>query len=383
MINVILIESTVAERILIQSSVPEYCTVLSAGNVSEAKPLLSNAVIDVVITGSSVTGSQCRELLKQIPALKHPVSIIDLKRDGEGDVSDNPSVAGLDIYSLMLPDGLAELSGRLRKIVNKRLEKRTAGCRYELSKLMSALVGSSEEIMGVKSDILNLSNAPGPVLITGESGTGKEIIARLLHDLSERSSGPFHAVNAGAIPSGLSMTELFGSNRGAFTGAVDRSGYFEHAEGGTLFLDEIAEVEPSVQVELLRVLETKKVKKIGGNRLKKIDVRLISATNKNLKREAGSGRFRKDLLYRIDVFRIQVPPLRDRKEDIPDLLMHFSSQLRKERPNKQYVFSDSFIDKLFEHNWPGNVRELRNVFRRAVYASDSEVLTESCISYDF
>ena len=137
-----------------------------------------------------------------------------------------------------------------------------------------------------------------------------------------------------------------------------------------------------MQVELLRVLETGCIRRIGSNTGRRIDVRLISATNRNLKREVRAGRFRRDLLYRIDMFRIHIPPLRERKEDIPDLLMHFSLQLEMERPNKVYRFSDSFIDKLFEYDWPGNVRELRNVFRRAVYLSDTEVLTPESVVFN-
>ena len=283
----------------------------------------------------------------------------------------------------LLPENLDDIEDCFADIARDRLAVFTESSSYKLDQQMSALVGSSDKIMEVKDHIFKFGPAPDPVLITGESGTGKDITARLLHDFSKRNGRRFHAINAGSIPRGLSAAEFFGTAAGAYTGAVRRNGCFEHADGGSLFIDEIAELDYAIQADLLRVLETGDIRKIGSNEIKKVDVRLISATNKDLYTEADAGRFRIDLMYRIDMLRIHIPPLKDRKEDIPDLLLHFSNQLHKEQPEKHYDFAESFLDKLFEYHWPGNVRELRNIFRRAVYSSDSEMLDADSITFRY
>lgn len=391
MIKIVLIEASISKRILIQGALPDYCTVFTVNDVSEAENLLSTAFADAVIYGPSVSPADVIRAGGMIAGKNGRSARIKLASEEQGGLftalTEPPGGRSKrkNVLSrlLLIPSDLPSLSDEIGRIVDSRLSVLSHGSDQHLTRMMSALVGSSDSIMRVKSDVINLSNAPGPVLIIGESGTGKDIIARLLHDLSSRAPEPFYAVNAGAIPAGLSLTELFGSTEGAFTGSVNRPGCFECADGGSLFLDEIGEIESSVQVELLRVLETGRIRKVGSNTLKKINVRLIFATNKNLGEEVEQGRFRSDLLYRIDVFRIKVPPLRERKEDIPDLLMHFSNQLKKERPAKDYEFTDSFVDRLFEYDWPGNVRELRNVFIRAVYDSESEMLREDCLSFGF
>ncbi len=378
MVKILFIESSLSDRLLIQSRVPDFSTVITVSNFSEAESIISSTVIDIFLAGPSLSESELKILLEGFISETGPSLLICRKKE------ENPSEKNLfRDKRFIIPDDLDKLGEQLDTIVRQRLKSISAVDTYNLNRMMSRLVGSSDKIMKVKEEILCLCNAPGSLLIVGESGTGKEIVAGLLHDFSNRKQGPFHAVNAGAIPPELSASEFFGAAHGAYTGAVDRHGCFEHANGGTLFLDEIAEIDPSVQVELLRTLETGMVKKLGTNNLKKIDVRLICATNKNLYEEAEAGRFRRDLLFRIDEFRISIPPLRERKEDIPDLLMHFSEQLGRERPNKRYHFSDSFIDRLYDHDWPGNVRELRNVFRRAVYAADSGVLTSDSIEYGY
>lgn len=383
MIKVVLFESSLADRILVQSMFPHYCTVLSAQSLEEAEPLVISSAIDIVVYGPGTSLDEKKDLAASIDNSGRLIKIIEIiRRTTKLEYCCDPSEHD-NFCVLEIPGQLPELSKCIDNFVNERINNLRPVYDNQINRAMTELVGSSDSIMKVKTDIINLGNAPGPVLITGESGTGKEIIAKLLHDMSERAAESFHAVNAGAIPSNLSMTELFGSTEGAYTGAVNRKGLFESSDRGSLFMDEIGDIDAAVQVELLRVLETGRIRKVGGSRFREVDVRLICATNKNLAEETDKGRFRRDLLYRIDMFRITVPPLRERKEDIPELLMHFSSQLKKERPNKEYEFSDSFVDKLFEHDWPGNVRELRNVFRRAVYQSDSEVLNEDSIRFGF
>ncbi len=376
MVKILFVEKILTNRILIQGKIPDFCTVVSVPDFTEASSILEEATVDIILTGPSVSAEECRKISR------YSFKLVIFYKKAETNRADY-KIPEKDACFLELASDPCGLNEIIEQYAADRLKTYSAVERYRLNSRMSALVGSSDKMIRVKEEILGLCNAPGPVLVTGESGTGKEIIARLLHDFSDRKYNTFHAVNAGAIPAALSVSEFFGSSQGAYTGAVNRAGHFEFADGGTLFLDEIADIEPSAQAELLRVLESGEVRKLGSNRIKRIDARLISATNKNLPKETLAGRFRQDLLFRIDEFRIQLPPLRERMDDIPELLMHFSSQLSSERPNKQYEMTDSFIERLYEHNWPGNVRELRNVFRRAVYSSPSGFLTADSIRYGF
>jgi len=233
------------------------------------------------------------------------------------------------------------------------------------------LIGKSESMRKIREQIHRFGPAEGTVLITGESGTGKELITRALHQTSRRREGPFIAVNCGAIPESIFETELFGSAEGAYTDATNRIGLFETANRGTLFLDEVGEMPLSVQVKLLRVLEEQEIRPVGASKGKKIDVRVVSATNQNLSTAIEEGRFRRDLYYRLNVFRINVPPLRERKEDIP-LLAYYILHLQKSRyPISSFCLKDLALKKLLEHSWPGNVRELKNVLERAQCLSDT------------
>ncbi len=215
------------------------------------------------------------------------------------------------------------------------------------------------------------------VLITGESGTGKELIARAIHKLSPRRLNPFIPVNCGALPEHLFESELFGHERGAFTGAVQsKPGLLEFSDTGTFFLDEIGELSPELQVKLLRILQEKKIRRVGGTKEIKIDVRILAATNRNLEDLVERGLFREDLYYRLTAMKIDVPPLRERVEDIPMLAQHFMQEICKEANNKNCRISPSAIEKLKAYPWPGNIRELQNTINRAFYLRSSELIEE-------
>jgi len=213
------------------------------------------------------------------------------------------------------------------------------------------------------------------VLISGESGTGKELVARQIHTLSARGEGPFIALNCGAIPAELLESELFGHERGAFTGAVGaRHGMFQVARGGTIFLDEVAEMAPPLQVKLLRVLQEREIRPVGGDRTIKTDVRVIAASNKELFDEVTKGRFREDLFYRLQVIPIRLPPLRDRRSDIPLLIEHFLEKMNSRRPQGPVRLSETAQVQLWEYDWPGNVRELENVIEQLVILADGDTV---------
>ncbi len=247
--------------------------------------------------------------------------------------------------------------------------------REELGEKISPnLIGSSGSLKEVKELVTKVANTSATVLIQGESGTGKEVVARMLHQMSERANKPFVAVNCAAIPENLLESELFGYEKGAFTGAVGRKkGKFEVAGSGTIFLDEIGEIPLQIQVKLLRVLQEREFERVGGNDSVRMEARIIAATNKNLKKSVQEGTFREDLYYRLEVIPVSLPPLRERKEDIPELVDHF---LKKYDPRRRIKgFSQEAMNTLCGYNWPGNIRELENIIERAVILCADEEVT--------
>jgi two-component system nitrogen regulation response regulator NtrX len=246
---------------------------------------------------------------------------------------------------------LQEENARLRETIESRFE----------------IVGKSYAIRALTSQIEKVAVTPARILITGENGTGKELVARAIHRLSPRAGKPFVEVNCAAIPSELIESELFGHMKGSFTGAVsDRTGKFEQADKGTLFLDEIGDMSLAAQAKVLRVLQDSEVTRIGGSKPNHVDVRVLAATNKTLEEEIAAGRFREDLFYRLNVVPLHVPPLRDRREDIPLLAQHFVNVLSRRDGAAMRTLDSSALDVLQRYDWPGNVRELRNAIERVM-----------------
>jgi two-component system, NtrC family, nitrogen regulation response regulator NtrX len=242
------------------------------------------------------------------------------------------------------------------------------------------MVGDSPALRTVRELIAKVGPTAARVLITGDNGTGKELVARALHEASPRRDRPFIEVNCAAIPSELIESELFGHMKGSFTGAfADRAGKFEQADGGTLFLDEVGDMSLSAQSKLLRVLQEGVVTRIGGSKSIQVDVRVLAATNKDLEDEIGEGRFREDLLYRLNVVPIDVPPLRERREDIPALVAHFAAQLAASAGVPGRKFADDAVRRLQARAWPGNIRELRNAVERALILASGKTVTAADI----
>ena len=236
-----------------------------------------------------------------------------------------------------------------------------------------SIVGFSRPMAELKETVKSAAPTDAPVLIRGENGTGKELVARLIHEKSRRSEGPFVAVNCAAIPEGLIESELFGHVKGAFTGAVrTKAGKAEKSHGGTLFLDEIGDMSPAMQAKLLRFLEDKMVEKVGGNRKIPVDIRIVTATNRELERDIEKGDFREDLYFRINVVPLHVPPLRERVEDIPYLAEHFLESAVVDSGRMGKTISSDAMEKMKSYKWPGNVRELKNIMERLFILSGSE-----------
>jgi two-component system response regulator AtoC len=285
--------------------------------------------------------------------------------------------AGISDY-LLKPLRPAQLEVVFQRLYAKRrLESEVETLRAELQETgkLGELIGRSAPMMKMFDVIRRVARSNAPILITGASGTGKEVVARTLHRLSRRSGAPFVAFNCGAISPTLIESELFGHERGSFTGADKRRvGYFEEANGGTMFLDEITEMGPELQVKLLRVLEARTLRRVGGTQDLRVDVRLVSATNRDPREAIKEGKLREDLYYRLNVFPIVLPTLAERREDIPLLAEHFRRQIEDQEKAGVAAWSPEAIQMLDSYDWPGNVRELRNVVHRAYVMTEGETI---------
>ncbi|HEX4995326.1 MAG TPA: sigma-54 dependent transcriptional regulator [Methylomirabilota bacterium] len=276
---------------------------------------------------------------------------------------------------------------RLRVLVEKAVEKvqvnrEVTVLRRQLKETrgLGPLLGVSPAMQEVYRLIEMAAPSPAPVLILGETGTGKELVARAIHELSQRAKGPFVAVNCSAIPETLLESELFGHEKGAFTGAIARRpGYFELADGGTIFLDEIAEMSSSLQAKYLRVLQDSQVRRIGGHDEVAVDVRVVCATNRDVVKAVQDGTFREDLYYRVNVLTVPLPPLRRRPEDIPLLAEAFMAEFNDKYERQVRGIDEAALGLLREHAWPGNVRELRNAIERAVVSCEDGMITANCL----
>ncbi len=352
--------------------------VLLAENAARALAALDADEVDVVLSDVRMPGMDGLELMRRARERPHaPLFIlltaygsietaVEAMRQGAYDFLTKP--VNLDRLELLLHRAL-EARDMARE--NRRL-KEQLDTRYELDHL----IGRSPAMVEVIKTIRQVAPTRATVLIEGESGTGKELVAQALHRLSPRGRGPFVAVHCAALAPTLLESELFGHERGAFTGAVDqRAGRFELADGGTLLLDEIGEIDASVQVKILRVLEERRFERVGGNRTLEVDVRLLAATNRNLRDRVAAGAFREDLFFRLNVVSITLPPLRERPGDIPLLASRFVRELAAENGRTIEGVDPAVIERFEAHAWPGNVRELRNVIERMVVLSRGDRLT--------
>ncbi len=281
------------------------------------------------------------------------------------------------------PDALETLVARA--LENQQLQQENQQLRSELKARydFGNMVGRSKSMQEMFDHIKTVAQSRSTVLIQGESGTGKELVTRAIHYNSPRSNGPFIKLNCAALPQELIESELFGHEKGAFTGAIKQTkGRFELADGGTLLLDEISEIEPPLQAKLLRVLQEREFERIGSGIPIKIDVRVVATTNRNLQVEIEKGHFREDLFYRLNVIPIKLPPLRERKEDIPELIAHFIGKYNAENSKNIQGVTDKAMETLMAYNWPGNIRELENYIERAVVICQTDLIAETHLPLD-
>ncbi|MGI9430860.1 MAG: sigma-54-dependent transcriptional regulator [Myxococcota bacterium] len=325
------------------------------------------------------------ELLDQIQALGSDVAAVIITAQNTFENAVEAMKRGALDY-LVKPFGMEDVLALVQKAMRTRaLQQGVRDLRREVGRapvVGERLVGSSPAMLDVFKTIGRVSRSDVPVLITGESGTGKELVARAIHQASPRAEAPFIAVNAAAIPRELLESELFGHERGAFTGAVEaRPGRFREARGGTLFLDEIGDMPPDLQAKLLRVLQSGEVTSVGGRQPEAVDVRILAATHRDLDQAILDGSFREDLLYRLRVVPVHMPPLRDRPTDIPTLVHHFIARYGSELASGPIDVAERTVERLGSYDWPGNVRELENAIKRALVLTTANVLPPE--AFDF
>jgi two-component system, NtrC family, response regulator len=344
--------------------------VVTASSGQEAMEIIRRMPIHTVLSDIKMPGMSGVELLEQINSLDPDLPVILMTAYAEVD----QAVAAMKNGAL---DHIQKPfdNSRVRDAVARGIERRSLSSNKklveaDLANLWGNIIGKSDAIQNVFSIMKRVADTPTTILIVGESGTGKELIAKGLHQASSRNGGPFVSINCGAIPENLLESEIFGYERGAFTGAIaTKLGKFEAADGGVFFLDEVGEMPLSLQVKFLRVLQEQEFQRVGGNKDIRVDVRILAATNKDLKSEVEAGRFRSDLFFRLNVVRIDLPALRERRDDIPFLVAHFLNRFSARLGRRIKDVEPDAMKALYRYGWPGNVRELENIIERAVVLS--------------
>jgi DNA-binding NtrC family response regulator len=358
---------------------------VSAGDAETGLKLLREHPVDLILTDLKLPGMNGLEFLQTVKRQNAILPVVVMTAFGSVETAVEAMKAGASDYVLK-PFSLTEMRMVIHKELDVRnLREENRSLREALGKRFSHpnIVARSPKMQEVLATVERVARTNSTVLLGGESGVGKDLIARAIHEKSRRASGPFLKINSTAIPENLLESELFGFEKGAFTGAVaSKPGKFELADKGTIFLDEIGDVPPLTQVKLLRVLQEREFERLGGTRTVKVDVRLLAATNKDLRQALEQGTFREDLYYRLNVVPIDIAPLRERKQDIPDLVNLFVSRFTGESGKPVEGITPEAMQILVSYHWPGNVRELQNIVERACALAKGSVLGPSDIHLD-
>ena len=386
MATILIIEDEAKMRRLLELNLGEdgFKTV-SAPDAETGLRLLASEQVDLVLTDLKLPGMSGLELLQAVKRQNAALPVVVMTAFGSVETAVEAMKAGATDYVLK-PFSLAEMRMVVQKELDvSRLREENRSLREALGEKYSHpnIVAGSAKMQEVLALVERVAPTNSTVLLGGESGVGKDLIARVIHEKSRRAAGPFIKINSTAIPENLLESELFGYEKGAFTGASSsKPGKFELADKGTLFLDEIGDVPPATQVKLLRVLQEREFERLGGTRTVKVDVRLVAATNRDLRAALEEGTFREDLYYRLNVVPIDIPPLREHKEDIPDLTNLFLSKFCRDSGRPVTTISPEATNLLLSHHWPGNVRELQNIIERACALAKTSRLEPGDIHID-
>ena len=386
MATILIVEDEAKMRRLLELNLgDDGFTTLSAGDAETGLRLLQENGVDLVVTDLKLPGMSGLEFLQAVKRQNAALPVVVMTAFGTVETAVEAMKTGASDYVLK-PFSLTEMRMVIHKeldVRNLREENRTL--REALGKKYSHpnIVSRSPKMQEVLATVERVAPTNSTVLLGGESGVGKDLIARAIHEKSRRASGPFLKINSTAIPENLLESELFGFEKGAFTGAVaSKPGKFELADKGTLFLDEIGDVPPATQVKLLRVLQEREFERLGGTKTIKVDVRLIAATNRDLRAALEQGTFREDLYYRLNVVPIDIAPLRERKEDIPELVNLFITRFATDSGKAVVSIAPAAMQILINYHWPGNVRELQNIIERACALAKGSVLEPADIHLD-
>jgi len=352
--------------------------IVTTDNARAAVRSVRESDLDLVITDMKMPGMSGMELLEECKKIRPELPVIMMTAYGTIEMAVEAMKKKAYDY-ITKPFNNEELKLIIKKALeNYRLTKENRRLSEALSDRYKYgnIIGKSKPMLEIFDSISKLAKSNASVLITGPSGTGKELIAKAIHYNGPRKNQPFISINCGALTETLLESELFGHEKGAFTGAVAmKKGRFEVADAGTLFLDEVGDMPAPLQVKLLRVLQEMEFERVGGTRTIKVDVRVLSASNRNIKEDINNGAFREDLFYRLNVMNIEVPPLRERLDDIPPLVKHFIDNYRDDKEKKKLELSPEVWKVLYNHSWPGNIRELENVIERAVILCSGNIVT--------
>ena len=350
--------------------------VVTASTGEEAIDLISGQPFDIILTDLNMPGKSGMDVLKAAKATTPDTEVIIITAYGAIDTAVEAMRLGAHDF-ITKPFKLNEIERKVDKIVRKfQAQTPAQPIQTWIHPSVQHFVGSSAQSRQLMKMILRIAPSKSAVLITGPSGVGKELVAKAIHEASPRRDHPFIALNCAALAPGILESELFGHEKGAFTGAAARRiGRFERAHTGTLFLDEVGEIDPAIQTKLLRVLQQGEFERVGGSETIRVDVRIVAATNRDLREAIAHGSFREDFYYRLNVFSLHVPPLAERRDDIPALIDHFLRKFSMELNKEVYEVDDDVIGIFLNYPWPGNVRELENVIERAVVLAESERIT--------
>jgi DNA-binding NtrC family response regulator len=377
--SVLIVDDEKHTREGLQQALAENYDVSVAASADEAFNLMDAQAFDVILTDLRMPGKSGLKVIDRALALANKPAVLMMTAYGNIDTAVEAMKRGA-VDFLTKPVNIERLDVLIRRALKtKTLEVEVQQLHERLDEKfdLAGIIGTSPLLKDVIEQVKKVAPSKATILIEGESGTGKELIAQAIHQLSPRSRGPFIAVHCAALSESLLESELFGHERGSFTGATERRiGRFESADGGTLFLDEIGEVSASIQVKLLRFLETKAIDRVGGTKTIDLDVRLVTATNRGLERLVREGKFREDLFFRLDVVRFVMPALRERSEDVPALLAHFIKVFSEENGVPPIEIEPGAMRTLQAYSWPGNIRELRNFCENAVVLRKGDKLSE-------
>jgi len=384
--HILIVEDEIKmQRLLELSLAEEGYTTRTASDAESGLRLLRQEKFDLVLTDLKLPGMDGLEFLQSIRRSDAQAPVVLMTAFGTVETAVQAMKAGASDY-ILKPFSLEEIKLIVKKELNvRRLQEENRNLREALGQryAFKNIVARSPKMQEVLAVVDRVAPGNSTMLLGGESGAGKDLIARAIHQHSRRAAGPFIKINCAAIPENLLESELFGYEKGAFTGAVTaKPGKFELADKGTIFLDEIGDVPPSIQVKLLRVLQEREFERLGGTKTLKVDVRLIAATNRDLRAALEERTFREDLYYRLNVVPIGIPPLREHKEDIPDLVRLFVERFAREAGKQITGVTPAALKKLMDFHWPGNVRELENIIERALALATGEEIGEADIRLD-